>query len=100
VTIKPYKLNDDLIIDTKQIIPPYKLENFYITNKAKKYERTIQTDKDVVEFLQATQESITARTNYSSRYGGRRNYFIGHKFLGLPWNFVLVIKRTELLLFQ
>lgn len=93
VTIKPYKFNDEIIIDTKQIIPPYKLEDYYITKKAEKQKRTIQGDKNVVEFLQAVQQSITTQTNYSGRYGGRRNYFKGHRFLGLPWNFVFGYKK-------
>ena len=93
VTIKPYKLNDEILIDTKQIIPPYKLENFYITKKAEKQERTIQTDKDIVEFLQAAHESITSQTNYTSRYGGRRYYFKGHRFFGIPWSFVFSYKK-------
>lgn len=88
VSIKPFKLKDDLIVDAKQIIPPYKLEDYYITKKAEKQKRTIQTDKGVVEFLQAAQQSITAQTDYTSRYGGKRKYFKGHKLLGISWNFV------------
>ncbi|HAM79235.1 hypothetical protein [Ornithinibacillus bavariensis] len=93
VSIKPYKLNDELIVDTKQIIPPYKLENYYIRKRTEKQKRTIQGDKDVIEFLQAVEESITTQTNYSGRYGGQRNYFKGHKLLGIPWHFVFSYKK-------
>ncbi len=93
ISIKPYKLNEDLIVDSKQIIPPYKLENYYVRKKAEKQKRTIQGDQEVIEFLQAVEESIISQTNYSGRYGGQRNYFKGHKFLGVPWNFVFGYKK-------
>jgi hypothetical protein len=95
VSITPYKLHNDLIVDSKQIIPPYKLENYYVRKKAEKQKRTIQGDQDVIEFLQAVEESITAQTNYSGKYGGQRNYFKGHKFLGIPWNFVFSYKKWQ-----
>lgn len=93
VTIKPYKLIDELIIDVNQIIPPNKLEDYYIRKKAEKQKRTIQGDQQITEFLTAVQESITVQTTYSGRYGGQRNYFKGHRFLDLPWNFVFVYKK-------
>lgn len=93
VSIKPYKLNDDLIVDAKQIIPPYKLEDYYVRKKAEKQKRTIQGDQDVIQFLQAVEKSINSQTSYSCRYGGKRNYLKGHKFLGIPWNFVFSYKK-------
>ncbi|QQZ07675.1 hypothetical protein [Heyndrickxia vini] len=93
VSITPFKLNDDLIVDTKQIISPYKLENYYVRKQAEKQKRTIQGDQEVIEFLKAVEESIIAQTNYSGRYGGQRNYFKGHKFLGIPWNYVFSYKN-------
>ena len=93
VSIKPYKLNDDLIIDTKQIIPPYKLEDYYITKKSEKQQNTIQTNKSVVEFLKAVQGAINEKTSYICSYSGTKNYFVGRQFLEKPWKFVFGYKE-------
>ncbi|UAT32233.1 hypothetical protein K7T73_08505 [Bacillus badius] len=95
VTIKPYKLGDQLIIDTDQIIPPYKLENYYINKKAAVKERKIRVDEDVSSFLQEVANFINNHTDYTARYGGKRDYFKGHRFLGKKWNFVFVYKKDH-----
>lgn len=95
VTIKPYKLGDQLIVDTNQIIPPYKLEDYYINKKAVVKERKIRIDEDVFAFLQEVANFINNNTEYTARYGGKRDYFKGHRFLGRKWNFVFVYKKDR-----
>jgi hypothetical protein len=94
VTIKPYKLEEQIIIDTNQIIPPYKLEDYYI-NKKTVAERKITIDRNVSEFLQEVSNFINTQTNYKAHYGGKRDYFIGHQFLNIPWKFVFVYKKDN-----
>ncbi|MEH7082783.1 hypothetical protein V7139_08615 [Neobacillus drentensis] len=95
VTIKPYKLGEQLIVDTNQIIPPYKLEDYYINKKAAVKERKIRIDEDVSSFLQDVANFINNHTDYTARYGGKRDYFKGHRFLGKKWNFVFVYKKDR-----
>jgi hypothetical protein len=95
VTIKPYKLGDQLISDTTQIIPPYKLEDYYISKKAAAKERKISVDQDVSSFLQEVANFINTNTDYTARYGGKRDYFKGHRFLGTKCNFVFVYKKDR-----
>jgi hypothetical protein len=93
VTIKPYKLGEHLIIDTNQIIPPYKLEDYYISKKAAAKERKINVDNDISSFLQEISNFVNMNTDYTAHYGGKRAYFKGHTFLGKKWNFVFGCKR-------
>ncbi|MGM7634472.1 hypothetical protein [Bacillus sp. Hm123] len=95
VTIKPYKLGDQLIVDTDQIIPPYKLEDYYINKKTSVKERKIKVDEDISSFLQEVANFINNHTDYTARYGGQRDYFKGHRFLGKKWNFVFVYKKDR-----
>ncbi|MGD6803937.1 hypothetical protein [Rossellomorea aquimaris] len=96
VTIKPYKLPDEqIIVDTNQIIPPYKLEDYYISKKEVKQERKKTADNDVREFLQSVSNFINKKTDYSAKYGGNRDYFKGHKFHNLPWRFVFAYKKKD-----
>ncbi|MFC4321311.1 PDDEXK family nuclease [Litchfieldia salsa] len=95
ITIKPYKMENEIIIDTNQIIPPYKLENYYISKKTVAKERKIQIDENVSEFLQEVSNYINSKTDYRARYSGKRDYFVGRQFLNLPWKFVFVYKKKE-----
>ncbi|MED1585558.1 endonuclease NucS [Bacillus pacificus] len=95
VTIKPYKLDNQIIIDTNQIIPPYKLEDYYISKKAVAKERKISVDRNVSDFLQEVSDFINTGTDYTARYGGKRDYFGGHQFLNLPWKFVFTYKKKD-----
>ncbi len=95
VTIKPYKIKNQLIIDTDQIIPPYKLEDYYINKKVAIKERKIRVAEDVTFFLQKVDSFINNRTDYTARYGGKRDYFKGHRFLNRKWNFVFVYKKDR-----
>jgi hypothetical protein len=95
VTIKPYNLDGQIIIDTNQIIPPYKLEDYYISKKAVANERKISIDKTVTEFLQGVSDFISNQTDYTAHFGGKRDYFIGHQFLNKPWRFVFVYKKKD-----
>jgi len=95
VTIKPYKFDDHIIIDTNQIIPPYKLEDYYISKKNVANERKISVDQVVSDFLQEVSNFINSQTNYTARYGGKRDYFSGHQFLNIPWKFVFIYKKKD-----
>ncbi|MCP3027047.1 hypothetical protein [Halobacillus sp. A5] len=96
ISIKPYKLSSEqIIIDTNQILPPFKLEDYYISKKEVKKDRQRTTDEDVVEFLQAVSDFINSKTDYVASYGGKRDYFKGHKFLDYPWAFVFAYKKKE-----
>lgn len=95
VTIKPYKLDNHIIIDTNQIIPPYKLEDYYISKKNVAKERKISVDQDVSNFLQEVSNFINTQTDYTARYGGKKDYFVGRQFLNIPWKFVFVYKKKD-----
>ncbi|MDM5336399.1 endonuclease NucS [Fictibacillus enclensis] len=95
ITIKPYKIDNHIIIDTNQIIPPYKLEDYYISKKAVAKERQIRIDQSVTEFLQRVSDFINSKTDYRVRYGGKRDYFGGRQFLGLPWYFIFAYKKKD-----
>ncbi|PAK42645.1 endonuclease NucS domain-containing protein [Peribacillus simplex] len=95
VTIKPYKLEGQIILDTNQIIPPYKLEDYYINKKTTAKERKISIDQDVSTFLQEISNFVNTKTEYTARYGGKRDYFVGHQFLNIPWKFVFVYKKDR-----
>jgi hypothetical protein len=95
ITIKPYKYNDELIVDLNQIIPPYKLEDYYINKKAVTTGNKINLDTEIVELLQAVATGINTKTNYRVTYAGKRSYFIGGKFLSKPLNFVIAYSRKD-----
>lgn len=93
VSIKPYKLNDEIVVDVKQIIPPDKLEDYYIKKKEEKQKKEIQIDQNIIDFLTAVQQSIRDETGYNSSYSRNKKYFVGRKLLGIPWNFVVGYKE-------
>ncbi|CAM4409709.1 MmcB family DNA repair protein [Bacillus manliponensis] len=95
VTIKPYKLGEQILIDTNQIIPPYKLEDYYISKKVVAKERKINVDPNVSDFLQEISDFINTKTDYTARYGGKRDYFGGHQFLNIPWKFIFTYKKKD-----
>ncbi|MGI8314650.1 hypothetical protein [Halobacillus mangrovi] len=96
ITLKPYKLGEGhILVDTNQIIPPFKLEDYYINKKEVKKERQRMAEKDVREFLQAVSDFINTNTDYTAKYGGVRSYFKGHKFIDLPWRFVFAYKKKN-----
>ena len=95
VTIKPYKIDNQIIIDTNQIIPPYKLEDYYISKKTIANERKIRIDRNVSEFLKEVSNFINTKTDYKASYGGKKDYFVGHQFLNIPWKFIFVKKKDN-----
>ncbi|RWZ54565.1 DUF91 domain-containing protein [Halobacillus fulvus] len=95
ITIKPYKLGDDLLIDTNQIIPPPALEEFYVRKKEVSQDRKQKTDEEVSDFLQAVADYINTKTDYRATYSGKRDYFKGRKFLDLPLKFVFAYKKQK-----
>ncbi|GGA91725.1 endonuclease NucS domain-containing protein [Ornithinibacillus halotolerans] len=94
ITMKPYKLDDDILVDINQIIPPYKLEDYYIKKKIPN-NRRINVDKNISDFLQGVSSFINSQTDYTANYGGKRDYFVGHQFLNMPWRFVFAYKKKE-----
>ncbi|KKB37811.1 PDDEXK family nuclease [Bacillus thermotolerans] len=95
ITLKPYKLENQIIIDTNQILPPDKLEDYYVNRKAAVKERKVNIDNKVSAFLQEVSGFINTQTNYTAHYGGKRDYFLGRQFLNLPWKFVFAYKAKN-----
>lgn len=95
ITIKPYKLGDQVIIDADPIIPPYKLEDYYINKKAVTRDRQITVDNDISKFLQEVANFVNINTEYTAKYGGKRKYFKGHSLLGRKLNFVFSYKKDD-----
>lgn len=56
---------------------------------------TSHSAEHVIQFLNALEQSISVNTNYKAKYSGKRDYFIGHKFLRFPWKFVFVYKQDN-----
>lgn len=95
VTIKPYILGDQLIMDVDQIIPPYQLEDYYINKKEQGNNRKIKVDPQISSFLQEVSNFVATKTDYTARYSGNREYFKGHRFLEKKWNFVFSYKKDR-----
>ncbi|WP_160910119.1 endonuclease NucS domain-containing protein [Pontibacillus yanchengensis] len=95
VTMKPYQLNGELIIDTNQIIPPYKLEDYYVKKKTSSKERKVSVRQDVANFLHEVAHQINNKTNYTITYNGRKDYIVGRKFLNIPWKFIFAKKQRD-----
>ncbi|MFB5166704.1 hypothetical protein V2P11_13090 [Parageobacillus toebii] len=95
ITIKPYKLDDQIIMDIRQILPPDKLEDYYISKKAAARDRQISIDQAVSTFLTEVSNFINTQTDYTAHYSGKRDYFVGRKFLNIPWRFVFVYKHRN-----
>lgn len=51
ISIKPYELNNEILIDIDQIIPPDKIEDYYINKKPKQNKTIINKDNNSIEFL-------------------------------------------------
>jgi hypothetical protein len=95
ITIKPYNYNGEIIVDLNQIIPPYKLEDYYINKKAVTTGNKINLDTDIVELLKAVTTDINAHTDYKVSYAGKKSYLGGGKLLNKPLYFVLGYSRRD-----
>ncbi|TGB01210.1 hypothetical protein [Halobacillus salinus] len=96
VTIEPFILNNgEILIDTNQILPPSKLENYYIQKKQVKNDRKASASGVAQEFLQSVADAINQNSDYKVTYNGKRNYFKGRKFLDYPWNFVFAYPKNN-----
>lgn len=76
ISIKPYKYNEEIFIDTNQIIPPEKIEEYYINKKSRTSNQEIKSDNKVIKFLSSIVENINSISNLNIKYPGKR-YYLG-----------------------
>lgn len=76
ISIKPYKYNEEIFIDTNQIIPPEKIEEYYINKKSRISNQEIKSDDKVIKFLSSIVENINSMSNLNIKYPGKR-YYLG-----------------------
>lgn len=76
ISIKPYKYNEEIFIDTNQIIPPEKIEEYYINKKSRTSNQEIKSDNKVIKFLSSIVENINSMSNLNIKYPGKR-YYLG-----------------------
>ena len=76
ISIKPYKYNEEIFIDTNQIIPPEKIEEYYINKKSRTSNQEIKSDNKVIKFLSSIVENINSMSNLNIKYQGKR-YYLG-----------------------
>lgn len=76
ISIKPYKYNEEIFIDTNQIIPPEKIEEYYINKKSRTSNQEIKSDDKVIKFLNSIVENINSMSNLNIKYPGKR-YYLG-----------------------
>ena len=76
ISIKPYEYKDEIFIDTNQIIPPEKIEEYYINRKSRVSNQIIKSDDKVIEFLSSIVENINSISNLNIKYPGKR-YYLG-----------------------
>lgn len=76
ISIKPYKYNEEIFIDTNQIIPPEKIEEYYINKKSRTSNQEIKSDDKVIKFLSSIVENINSMSNLNIKYPGKR-YYLG-----------------------
>lgn len=75
ISIKPYEYNEEIFIDTNQIIPPEKIEEYYINKKSRISNQSIKSDDKIIEFLSSIVENINSMSNLNIKYPGKRYYF-------------------------
>ncbi|SES24569.1 hypothetical protein SAMN04487944_1278 [Gracilibacillus ureilyticus] len=88
VSIKSFKIEDKIIIDVNQIVPPYRLEDYYINKKVRNQQNKLNVDSDVSTFLKVVANEINRTTDYYVSYSGTRSYIIGRQFLRKPLKFI------------
>ena len=76
ISIKPYKYNEEIFIDTTQIIPPEKIAEYYINKKSRTSNQEIKSDDKVIKFLSSIVENINSMSNLNIKYPGKR-YYLG-----------------------
>nr|WP_263323555.1 hypothetical protein [Neobacillus sp. Marseille-Q6967] len=88
ISIKPYKVEEKIIVDINQIVPPYRLEDYYINKKVKDQNKRLNINNDVSTFFKTIASEINRTTDYKVSYAGTRSYMVGRKFLNRPLNFI------------
>lgn len=75
ISIIPYLLNNtkDVIIDVNQIIPPYTINDFFISKKVEKSKGKLVQPDDVIEFFDGI-DSILKSKGHKSYYHSRKPY--------------------------
>ncbi len=75
ISIKPYELNNEILIDIDQIIPSDKIEDYYINKKPKQNKTIINKDNNSIEFLASIVNEINKKSNLNIKYLGKKYYF-------------------------
>ena len=75
IYIKPYELNNEILIDIDQIIPSDKIEDYYINKKPKQNKTIINKDNNSIEFLASIVNEINKKSNLNIKYLGKKYYF-------------------------
>jgi hypothetical protein len=88
MSIKPYHMEDRVIVDINQIVPPYRLEDFYVNKKVRQSGKKINVDGDISGFLQTVADEINKSTEYNVTYNGTRSYFLSKQLPNVPLKYV------------
>ena len=89
ISITPFNLSNEIIVDINQIIPPEKLEDYYINKKVKSSQKSININPDTAELLQMVADKINTLNDSKVYYPGTRVYFSGGRVEGKPIGFII-----------
>jgi Endonuclease NucS C-terminal domain len=76
ITIKPFKdSNNEIYVDIDQIIPPFKINDYFIQKKEnKKEDATIYQSDYIINFFQYIVEYVQTNSNLKINYSPRKSY--------------------------
>lgn len=89
ISITPFSLFNEIIVDINQIIPPEKLENYYINKKVKSSHNSIKINHGTVELLKIVADKINTLIDSKVYYQGTKPYFGAGKIQGKPISFIV-----------
>jgi hypothetical protein len=100
LTIKPYKKDNTILIDVDQIIPPFKIGDYYLGSKEIKYDKNkVYQSSEVIEFFDFIGEQFARRNIKKISYNPRKPYCsvkIGKRIqCGLVFQ-----KRSQIIVFE
>jgi len=77
LSIKPFINNNELYIDIDQIIPPFKINDYYVQKKESRSEKKkILQPANIIEFFNSVVEYVRANTSLKINYSPRKPYCI------------------------
>jgi len=76
ISIRPFKeeRNNNILIDVNQIIPPYKIEDYYIGTKKTQNKATIKQPEYIVDFFKNIVVYVNNNSNLRINYNSRKPY--------------------------